>query len=203
MISQSYHTTMCNDFTCFWKNQLTAQYPSTSRFKALSQNYLFRLVSIHKKPVMDCIGFKSHWICISYERFKSYNNPVKACSHCWIQLEFCKQNQCRMQMSQTLATTNFNRKNYGQHLIDDKVSANYEILIVEILVNSKKMPEQTVYFCKARRVCLKTSLLGRLQPRCNSTNRHHLTIQQNCHNYWTSKAIWMPFKIKNLLQFLT
>ena len=31
--------------------------------------------------------------------------------------------------------------------------------------------------------------------RCNSTNRHIPTNKQNRHNFWTSNAIWMPFKI--------
>ena len=34
--------------------------------------------------------------------------------------------------------------------------------------------------------------------RCNSTNKQNAPINQNHHNFWTSYAIWMPFKIKNL-----
>ena len=37
--------------------------------------------------------------------------------------------------------------------------------------------------------------------RCNSTNRLNPPIQQNCRNSWTSYAIWIPFKIYNLLKF--
>ena len=33
--------------------------------------------------------------------------------------------------------------------------------------------------------------------RCNSINRQNPPIQQNHHNFWTSIAIWIPFKIKN------
>ena len=35
---------------------------------------------------------------------------------------------------------------------------------------------------------------------CNSTNRQNPLIQQNFHNFGTSNAIWMPFKIYNLLK---
>ena len=38
--------------------------------------------------------------------------------------------------------------------------------------------------------------------RCNSTNRQNPHSKQNCRNSGTSNAIWMPFKIKNLLKFV-